>query len=207
MAGLFLGFWKLTDVSTVVLAAIVTGITTLIVVLFKDKSEKAEITEVKEHAELNIILDPHDPDQYSFIGQEDDKKYLTVCIENNGNVKARKCKARLKITQKGNTRYPSKEWKFLRWAYGDTEKITINAKDREFLNVAFSVEKSVYNMSAFIANTNSINFPEKPRIKDGCPEGEYEFTILVNAEKGEQVERKFRMIVAKDWKDLSMSTV
>lgn len=166
-----------------------------------------EIIKEPEFADLKIIYNPNDPDQYCFIGQEDNKKYITVCVENNGNAIARKCKARLKITQKKDTRYPSKEWKYLRWAYKDTEKMTINAKDKEFLNVIFSVEKPAYNMSAFFANAKSINFPEHPREKDGCPEGEYEFTILINAEKGESVQSKFRISVTSNWKELFMQQI
>lgn len=199
--GLNFGFWKITDLSIAVLAGIVAGISLLSVGGFKHRFQK------HESAELKIFYDPNNPDQYCFLGEKKDKKYLTVCVENKGNGIARDCKARLKITDKNGKDFPSTELKFLRWTREDTIKMTINANDKEFLNIAFSVEKPIHNMVAFVSNPASINFPENPRIKDGFGIGEYDFTVQINTEKGRSIEAQFRINVTNNWKELSMTWI
>ena len=159
--------------------------------------------EYHDKPDLKIYHEEDNPDQCSFIGNDNDKKYLTVCVENKGKGIARKCKARLVMINKFGSDLPKTERKFLRWAQKDTTKMTIYPGDREYLNVAFSVEKPFHNMIAFVAEKDSINNPESPRDKDGFRVGRYDFEIIVNTAKGE-FKGKFRINVADDWKELSM---
>jgi hypothetical protein len=73
------------------------------------------------------------------------RKYLRIHVENNGNVAAHKCKARLRVIRTVNQQYPAIEDVVLAWedSEGDVNMNTTTEKDvhpnaPELLHVIFS---------------------------------------------------------------------
>lgn len=135
------------------------------------------------------------------------KRVLRIQILNDSDGVAENCKARFRILQSDNEKHPDHELKFLRWAQNDDIYMTIGAHSDESLNIVFSTDKKIHEMSAYVAHPDSINEHKEPREKDGFEIGNYVFEVRIDPEKGPNFSFQFRIDVTDNWENLSMSLI
>jgi len=178
------------------------------------KEKKEEEKRIASLPQLHVVYDQEKPDQYCPIQSDTriegfetvQRKYLRIEVENNGGKVARNCNAKLIVTEKSSDLSPTTELKLLQWTKEDVTSMNIAAQGEEFLNVVFSMDKSVVG-GAYVATSQSLNGPSFPREVDRFAVGQYSFKVEIIPESGQKTDAVFILNVTENWEELTMEMV
>lgn len=199
----YLKWWKLTEVTSAVLLALVGGIVGLIVFGFKHRFETSK-QEISPTPELTVEYDEKNIKQFSpFV---DGHRVLRIRVRNKGDEEAKECEARVEAFNYAGSRLT--EEIYVIWTKNNVTKSNIPKHDSVFLNVVFSTKDSIDGHLAFIAHPKSSDFSKAPRLNEGLKVGNYKLKIRIKPPNSDEaLYTNFDLHVKENWEEISMSKI
>lgn len=175
--------------------------------LFKDGVGNINSNYVEDETkkpDLTVEYDESNIKQYSpFV---DGHRVLRIRVRNKGDVKAKKCEARVEVFNYDDSRVT--EEIYVIWTKNSKTKSDIPKRDSVFLNVVFSTKDSLEGNIVFVAHPKSSDFSKPPRISEGLKVGNYKLKIRIKPPNSDlALYTNFDLHVKDNWEEITMSKI